>query len=57
MKTYHIACMVTHSGRHLETEVAAYTMCDALMIFHGWLISQGVALDALSELDASEVVQ
>lgn len=57
MKTYRIAAMVAHSGKHLETEVAAYTMGDAIMIFHGWLLNRGIAFDALCELDVSEVVQ
>ena len=56
MKTYKIGAMVTHSGKHLETEVTAYTMVDALEIFELWLDYQGVCMTALNELDISEVV-
>jgi hypothetical protein len=57
MKTYKIACMVTHSGKHLETEVAAYDMADAVTIFNEQLYEQGFSFDALCELDISEVVE
>jgi hypothetical protein len=57
MNTYKIAAMVRHSGKHLETEIAAYNMNDALAIFYGWLDLQGLSMEALSELDVSEVVQ
>ena len=57
MRRYKIAAMVTHSGKHLETEVAAYTMVDALELFDLWLDDQGVCMTALNELDISEVVQ
>jgi len=55
MRSYKIAAMVRRSGRHLETEVAAYTMIDALELFNLWLDDQGVCMTALSELDISEV--
>ena len=57
MKTYKIGAMVTHSGKHLETEVAAYNLADAVMLTHGWLRDNGLTMEALSELDISEVVQ
>ena len=57
MKTYKIAAMVRHSGKHLETEVAAYTISEALCLFQLWLIEQGLHIDAACELDISEVVQ
>ena len=50
--------MVTHSGKHLETEVAAYNLWDAIVIFEGtFLRANSVDMTALSELDMSEVVQ
>ena len=57
MKTYKIAAMVRHSGKHLETEVAAYDMRSALCLFQNWLDGQGLIMEALCELDISEVVQ
>ena len=57
MRTYKIAAMVTHSGKHLETEVAAYDMLGAIGLFDVWLDSQGLSMVFLSELDISEVVQ
>ena len=57
MRNYKIAAMVRHSGKHLETEVAAYDMPDALFIFKGWLYEQGLSMEALSEWDIREVVQ
>jgi hypothetical protein len=57
MKTYKIAAMVRHSGKHLETEVAAYTISEALCLFQLWLIEQGLHIDASCDLDISEVVQ
>jgi hypothetical protein len=57
MKTYKIAAMVTHSGKHLETEVAAYYFSEALDRFREWLFARNLSLDALCELDISEVVE
>ena len=57
MKTYHIGCMVRHSGKHLETEVAAYSLNEAIWIFNRQLLGQDLSMEALSELDVSEVVQ
>ena len=57
MKTYHIAAQVAHSGKHLDYTVAAYYMSEALDIFHGWLIGEGLSFDSLAELDCSEVVE
>ena len=57
MRTYKIAAMVTHSGKHLETEVAAYTMVDALEMFSAFLGKHGLSIEALCELDVSEIVQ
>jgi hypothetical protein len=57
MRTYKIAAMVTHSGKHLETEVGAYDMLDALIIFKAWLNAKDLCMEALCELDVSEVVQ
>ena len=56
MKTYKIAAMVTHSGKHLETEVSAYDMADALMMFTGWL-GDKYSMEALCELDITEMVE
>jgi hypothetical protein len=57
MKTYKIACMVTHSGKHLETEVSAYDMLTALGLFDcEFLRKHGLCMEALCELDISEVV-
>ena len=57
MKTYKIGAMVTHSGKHLETEVAAYNLWDAIAMFYAYLSTQGLNMEALCELDVSEVVQ
>ena len=57
MKTYKIAAMVTHSGKHLETEVAAYNLGDALLMFAGFLMDEHLSMETLCELDISEVVQ
>jgi hypothetical protein len=58
MKTYKIAAMVTHSGKHLETEVAAYTIPEAIALFEEALfVGQELSMEALCELDISEVVQ
>ena len=57
MRSYKIAAMVTHSGKHLETEVAAYTTSEVLCLFQRWLIEQGLHIDAVCELDVSEVAQ
>jgi hypothetical protein len=57
MRSYKIAAMVRHSGKHLETEVAAYTMTEALTFFDLWLHNQGLSMEALCELDISEVVE
>jgi hypothetical protein len=57
IKTYKIACMVTHSGEHLETEVAAYNLGDALLMFAGFLLDEHLSMESLSELDVSEVVE
>ena len=57
MKTYKIAAMVTHSGKHLETEVAAYNLGDALLMFAGFLMDEHLSMEALCELDISEVVE
>ena len=57
MKTYKIGAMVTHSGKHLETEVAAYNLGDALLMFAGYLMDEHLSMEALCELDISEVVQ
>ena len=55
MKTYKIGAMVTHSGKHLETEVAAYNLGDALLMFAGFLMDEHLSMEALSELDVSEI--
>jgi hypothetical protein len=57
MKTYKIAAMVTHSGKHLETEVAAYDIRDAFHFFSAYLLEQDLWITAICELDISEVVQ
>jgi len=57
MKTYHIAAQVAHSGKHLETEVAAYNLGDALLMFAGFLLDEHLSMEALSELDISEMVE
>jgi len=58
MRTYKIAAMVTHSGKHLETEVAAYGIMDALFLFEDVFLSENnLNMDAINELDISEVVQ
>ena len=57
MRNYKIAAMVRHSGKHLETEVAAYTMTEAITFFDLWLHNQGLSMDAICELDVSEVVE
>jgi hypothetical protein len=57
MKTYKIGAMVTHSGKHLEYTVAAYHMNEALDLFLIFLDEQGLCMEALCELDISEVVQ
>jgi hypothetical protein len=57
MKTYKIGAMVTHSGKHLETEVAAYNLWDAIAMFYAYLSTQGLNMEALCELDVSEIVQ
>ena len=57
MRRYKIAAMVTHRGKHLETEVAAYDIKDAFHFFDKWLYEQGLHIDAICELDVSEVVQ
>ena len=57
MRSYKIAAMVRHSGKHLETEVAAYDIKDAFHFFDKWLYEQGLHIDAINELDISEVVQ
>ena len=56
MKTYKIAAMVTHSGKHLETEVEAFNLWDAIVIFeYAFLRANSVDMTALSELDVSEI--
>ena len=57
MRSYKIAAMVRHSGKYLETEIAALSIVDALELFDLWLDDQGVCMTALSELDVSELVQ
>ena len=57
MRSYKIAAMVTHSGKHLETEIAAYHMNEAIDLFLIFLDEQGLSMEALCELDISEVVQ
>jgi hypothetical protein len=57
MRSYKIAAMVTHSGKHLETEVAAYGMRDAFHLFCAYLLTQNLCIDALCELDVSEVAE
>jgi hypothetical protein len=57
MKTYKIACMVTHSGKHLQAEVAGFDILSALGFFQHWLAKKGLCMEALCELDISEVVQ
>ena len=57
MKTYKIGAMVTHSGKHLETEIAAYDLGDALLMFAGFLMDEHLSMEALNELDVSEVVR
>ena len=57
MKTYKIAAMVTHSGKHLETEIEAFSLASALIKFDMWLLPQGLSMEAIDELDVSEVVQ
>jgi hypothetical protein len=56
MKTYKIGAMVTHSGKHLQTEEFAYDIFGALGLFQLWLDEQGLCMEALCELDISEVV-
>jgi hypothetical protein len=57
MRNYKIAAQVRHSGKHLETEVAAYDLHHALLMFAGFLLDEHLSMEALSELDVSEVVQ
>ena len=57
MRSYKIAAQVRHSGKHLETEVAAYNLGDAILMFAGFLMDEHLSMEALSELDVSEVVQ
>ena len=55
MRTYKIGAMITHSGKHLETEIGAYDMLDALIIFKAWLNAKDLCMEALCELDVSEI--
>ena len=58
MRNYKIAAMVRHSGKHLETEVAAYSILEAIGLFDCvFLRKHGLCMEALNELDVSEVVQ
>ena len=57
MNTYKIAAMVRHSGKHLETEVAAHDIRDAFHFFSAYLLKQDLCIAAICELDISEVVQ
>lgn len=56
MKEYKVAAMTRASGRHLQTEFAAYNISEVLCMFQKWLISQGLNIEALCELDVSEAV-
>jgi hypothetical protein len=55
MKTYQIAAMVRHSGEHIQFEVGAYGIPDALWHFNRLLDEQGLHIDAISELDITEL--
>lgn len=55
MKTYRVAAMTTASKRHIQHEVGAYNMAEVLCMFQEWLISQGLSIEAMCELDVSEV--
>jgi hypothetical protein len=55
MKTYKIAAMVRHSGKHLQNEFGAFSMLDVLGYFQHWLDEQGLHIDAISELDITEL--
>ena len=55
MKTYKVAAMVRHGGKHIETECMTFNLPDAYAYFAQWLLTQGLSVEALCELDISEV--
>ena len=55
MKKYRLAGMDSESKKHLQCDLVAKNMSQALFMFVEWLNKQGFKFEDMCEFDASEV--